>query len=202
MGRPNRFKLTGVPQLLTQRGHNRLPCFLDGADYEFFMQSLWDSAEQAGTRIHATVLLPQAYWIMASPSTPDGVGRMVQRIGRCYVRYCNAKYRREGTLWAGRYQACLVEPSPEAMTECAQFLQSTPGRSGVTARGRTWPWTYFDDELPGATDQGLDDDAYDRIAMLVRMGLVIGSESFRRRIAAEAGVRTEPGVRGRPRKSR
>ncbi len=193
--------LPGIPQLLSQRGHNRLPCFLEGADYEFFMETLQTSAETAECIIHAALLLPHAYWVLASPETPDGIGRMIQRTGRCYVRFCNRKYRREGTLWAGRYQACLVEPSDEVMGNCVEYLGQTPERSRVTAAGTTWPWSYFDNDLPARAGGRLDDDGYRHITTVLRMGLVLGSESFCDQIAAESGLRTTPGARGRPRKS-
>lgn len=193
--------LPGIPQLLSQRGHNRLPCFLEGADYEFFLETLQASAEMAENTLHAAVLLPQAYWVLASPGTPDGIGRMIQRTGRCYVRFCNRKYRREGTLWAGRYQACLVEPSDEAMDQCMKYLVETPERSGVTAAGALWPWAYYQNDPPSPAAPRLDDDSYRQVTRILRMGLVLGSEAFCDRIAVESGLRTTPGVRGRPRKS-
>ena len=201
MGRPNRFLLPGMPQLLRQRGHNRLPCFLEGADYEYFMETLRTSAEMAETSIHAAVLLPHAYWVLARPGTPDGIGRMIQRTGRCYVRFCNRKYRREGTLWAGRYQACLVEPSDEAMGNCLQYLRETPERSGLTAAGTPWPWSYFDEDLPAVSASPLDADGYRHVTTVLRMGLVLGSNAFCEKVATESGLKTTPGVRGRPRKS-
>ncbi len=33
---------------------------------------------------------------------------MMQALGRRYVRYVNQTYHRTGTLWEGRYKACLV----------------------------------------------------------------------------------------------
>ena len=32
----------------------------------------------------------------------------MQCLGRRYVRYINDRYFRTGTLWEGRYKACLV----------------------------------------------------------------------------------------------
>ncbi len=178
-----------------------MPCFLDGADYQFFKQALWTSAESSGATIHGALMLPQAYWVLASPLTPDSISRMIQRTGRCYVRYCNKKYRREGTLWAGRYQACLVEPTDRVVGRCANYLTATPQRVGVTAPGNEWPWLYLD--RPSHTAAGGeqdDDDSYREIASVLKMGLVLGSEAFRRQIAKQTGVKTEPGLRGRPQK--
>jgi putative transposase len=186
--------------LITQRGHNRLPCFLDGADYLEFKQALWDSAEQNDTAIHAALMLPQAYWVLASPAQPDGIARTIQRTGRCYVRHCNAKYRREGTLWAGRYQACLVQRCREHMDRCASYLAMTPGRAGVVAAGAPWPWLFLEEGLtPG--DALIDDNAYREMSTILKRGQVLGDPPYCRDIARTAGVRIGATPRGRPRKT-
>lgn len=203
MGRPTRFKLPGIPQLITQRGHNRLPCFLDGADYHFFKDTLWASADLSCVTLHGVLMLPQAYWVLASPLAPDSISRMIQRTGRCYVRHCNNKYRREGTLWAGRYQACLVEPTDAVMGRCADFLAATPRRAGLTAPGNQWPWLFLDMPCssggPGG-DNGDDEASYEQISSVLQMGLVLGSDTFCHQIARQVGVKTTPGLRGRPQK--
>jgi len=201
MGRPTRFRLPGIPQLITQRGHNRLPCFLDGSDYAEFRSILSGSADAAACEVQALLMLPNAYWVLARPSDADGIARMMQRTGRCYVRYCNNKYRREGTLWASRYRACLVEPTEEAVGCCAAFLEQTPARAGVVAPGTEWPWLFLEGISESIdTTQG-DAGSFEQISAALEKGLVYGSKAFRSRIASEAGIRTEPGLRGRPRKS-
>ena len=201
MGRPTRFRLPGIPQLISQRGHNRLPCFLDGSDYSEFKQALWDSADVSRCRIHALLMLPQAYWVLARPEEEDSIARMIQRTGRCYVRHCNAKYRREGTLWAGRYQACLVEPGHGYMQNCTDYLAATPARSGMVATGTRWPWLFLDEALEAKMHDSIEDEQYEEVNNVLKMGLVLGSAGFRRKIARDCGIRTEPGTRGRPRKN-
>ena len=200
MGRPTRYKLSGIPQLITQRGHNRLPCFLDGSDYSVFKEILWKSAEAADCEIHAALMLPNAYWVLASPGDTDGISRLIQRTGRCYVRHCNEKYRREGTLWAGRYKACLVEPDQDIMQSCATFLLETPAKNGVIDSQGSWPWCFlqYEHDVDGVASP---DSSYEHISTILNMGLVLGSEKFRQEVALREGVRTAPGVRGRPRKS-
>jgi putative transposase len=38
-----------------------------------------------------------------------GVSRMMQALGRQYVRYFHHSYKRTETLWEGRFKSCLVE---------------------------------------------------------------------------------------------
>lgn len=200
MGRPTRFKLPGIPQLISQRGHNRLPCFLDGSDYQEFKNILKESAQLASCDISALLMLPGAYWVLARPDDKSGIAQMIQRTGRCYVRYCNEKYRREGTLWASRYRACLVEPSADIIANCLNFLHHMPARAQVVPEGSPWPWFFVE----GATEQSvaeLDEAVFETISSMLDKGLVYGSGAFRKRISEQEGIRTEPGVRGRPRKT-
>ena len=197
MGRPTRFKLPGIPQLITQRGHNRLPCFIDGEDYSLFRKILSESAETAACDIQALLMLPSAYWILARPTEPDGIARMIQRTGRCYVRHCNEKYRREGTLWASRYRACLIEPTQSSLQHCVAYLESMPAKIGVVSADRQWPWIFLGDGLKEGVSVEHEAE-FAAISSCLETGLVYGSEDFRRRIAIDAGVRTEPGLRGRP----
>jgi len=39
---------------------------------------------------------------LVTPETGHGVSRLMQTLGRHYVRYLNHTYRRSGTLWEGR----------------------------------------------------------------------------------------------------
>lgn len=40
--------------------------------------------------------------LLCTPRAPDAVSRMMQAIGRMYVRHFNYTYQRTGTLWEGR----------------------------------------------------------------------------------------------------
>jgi len=40
--------------------------------------------------------------LLATPETPDGLSKMMQSLGRQYVRYFNYTYLRTGTLWEGQ----------------------------------------------------------------------------------------------------
>jgi putative transposase len=42
--------------------------------------------------------------------------RMMQDLGRQYVRYINHTYQRTGTLWEGRYKASLIDSETYLLT--------------------------------------------------------------------------------------
>ena len=113
MARLPRLDLPGIPQHVRQRGNNRLPCFLDDTDRACYRQLLREALLATGCRLHAYVLMDNHVHLLATPPEAGATGRMMQLLGRHYVGQFNARHRRTGTLWEGRYKAC-------ASPACAQ----------------------------------------------------------------------------------
>ncbi len=69
----------------------------------------------------------------------DGLGKMIQMLGRYYVQYFNYNYQRTGTLWEGRYKSSLIS-SEQYLFTCMRYIvygfkcfsRFKIGRQGVT----------------------------------------------------------------------
>ena len=59
--------------------------------------------------VHAWVLMTNHVHLLCTPWKENAISRMMQSIGRLYVRYYNHAYQRSGTLWEGRFKSCLVQ---------------------------------------------------------------------------------------------
>src|SRR6266542_341841 len=108
MARLPRLTVPGYPHHLIQRGNNRQAIFAANADYETLLSMLEEHATQAGVAIHAYVLMSNHFHLLATPDTAQGIPRMMQSVGRRYVRYFNQRQNRTGTLWEGRYKSTLI----------------------------------------------------------------------------------------------
>jgi putative transposase len=75
--------------------------------------------------------------LLASAEEAGAVSRMMQAIGRRYVRAFNAKYARTGTLWEGRFRSCLVDSERYLLT-CLRYIELNPVCAGLVAL----PWDY------------------------------------------------------------
>ena len=109
MARLPRLDLPGIPLHVVQRGNNRLPCFLDDGDWLRYLQLLRESLAATYCRLHAYVLMDNHVHLLVTPQKAGDVGSLMQRLGRSYVGLFNARHGRSGTLWEGRYKACLVD---------------------------------------------------------------------------------------------
>ena len=108
MARIPRIDVPGIAQHIVQRGNDRQACFADDADYLHYRQELGEAALKHDCAVHAYVLMTNHVHLLVTPQVPGASSRMMQAIGRRYVGCFNARYRRTGTLWEGRFKSALV----------------------------------------------------------------------------------------------
>jgi putative transposase len=130
MPRQRRLDLPGVPQHVIQRGNNRQPCFLREQDCRCYLSQLGEAALACGCRLHAYVLMTNHVHLLMTPEVTGAVARTMQSLGRRYVGYFNATYRRSGTLWEGRYKSCLVDSERYLLT-CYRYIELNPVRAAM-----------------------------------------------------------------------
>ena len=137
MPRPLRIDIPGIPQHVVQRGNDRQPCFFDDADYLCYHTELREIARREGCFVHAYVLMTNHVHLLVSAGIAGAVSRMMQALGRRYVRAFNARYGRTGTLWEGRYKSCLVD-TDRYLLACLRYIELNPVRAAIVAQ----PWDY------------------------------------------------------------
>lgn len=140
MARLPRLDLADVPQHIVQRGNNRLPCFLDDSDRLRYLQLLQEATHATGVSLHAYVLMDNHVHLLATPPAVGAIGRMMQRLGRQYVALFNGRHGRTGTLWEGRYKACLVD-SEDYVLRCYRYIELNPVRARMTDDPATYRWS-------------------------------------------------------------
>ncbi|MCB2027807.1 MAG: transposase, partial [Rhodoferax sp.] len=109
MARLARVSVPGHPYHVIQRGNNRQPIFGSDADREKMRSLLAENAIQFDVAIHAYVLMDNHFHLLVSPQVQDALPKMMQAVGRRYVRHFNDTHQRSGTLWEGRYKSALVQ---------------------------------------------------------------------------------------------
>ncbi len=227
MARLGRFFLPDQPQHVIQRGNNRQPVFFTRDDYRRYRDWLAEAAARHDCAVHAYVLMTNHVHLLVTPGEADGLPRLMQSLGRRYVRHVNAARGRTGTLWEGRYRAAPIE-SEAWFLACCRYIELNPVRARLVRHPRDYPWSSWAAHAEGAADplaaphrlyralgatpearqkawralfrQALDGDLIDELRHATNGGWALGSERFRRRIAKAAGRRAAPLPPGRPRK--
>jgi len=101
MARFPRLTLPGVSQHVVQRGNNRQVCFFSETDYTVYLDKLKHYSREYNVAAHSYVLMTNHVHLLLTPEESDGVSRLIQSLGRYYVRYVNQTYGRTDTLWEG-----------------------------------------------------------------------------------------------------
>lgn len=160
MARRPRLYVEGCSYHVVQRGNNREACFYREADYAFYLQTLKEVAGKYEVAIHAFVLMTNHVHLLVAPKDQHGVSRMMQALGRSYVRYVNITYQRSGTLWEGRFKSSLVSGDRYFMI-VSRYIELNPVRARMISLPGEYPWS-----------------SYRHNAMGVRIGLITEHELY------------------------
>jgi len=227
MPRQARYRIPGIPQHLVQRGNDRQPTFFAERDYQLYKRWLAEAAADHSCQVHAYVLMSNHVHLLATPGVANGLAKMMQSLGRRYVRYVNDVYGRSGTLWEGRYKACLVQ-TEYYLFACYRYIELNPVRAGIVANPAEYAQSSYRSNALGQPDPlvvphvayealgavgderrrayramfrpGDEPQAADEIRRVTAGCQVLGSESFKDGIEQALARPVRPGRAGRPRK--
>ncbi|MCD2512942.1 transposase [Comamonas endophytica] len=184
MARLPRLTLASLPHHIIQRGNNGAEIFADAADCTQMLDLLREMARRFGVDIHAYVLLPSEFQLLATPETDTALPQFMQSVGRSYVRYFNNRHGRSGTLWNGRYRATVIDPGYLLTSMVA--LDWSPVRAGLVREPADYAWSSY------AHNAGL---RYTTLVHAHASFWALGNTPFAReagyKAAVEAGISSE-----------
>ena len=152
MARLPRLTLPGYPHHIIQRGNNSQPIFDSPADYQTLLDALHENAQKFKVAIHAYVLMPNHFNLLATPESADGLSQMMQAVGRRYVRWFNAAQGRSGTLWEGRYKSTVLD-ARQYLLSCMVYMDLNPVRAGLAADAANYLWSSHAHYIGQRTDK-------------------------------------------------
>lgn len=115
------------------RGVDKRSIFKDTKDIQYFLNRLADlNIDDSGTKfttqrfkrkgekIHfldqqklvsivAYCLLPNHYHLILKQESENGISKFMQKLGTSHTMYFNAKYKRSGSLFQGKFKANMID---------------------------------------------------------------------------------------------
>jgi putative transposase len=167
--------------------------------------------------------------LLLTPSDVGAVANVMQSLGRNYVKYVNAAYKRTGTLWEGRYKSSLID-AERYLLACYRYIEQNPVRADMVKQADDYRWSSYRVHVQGLpsdlivdhpvyTALGKDekeraeayrrllenhiesaDDDIQHIRSETNRGGVAGSDRFKDKIESALSRRVRPGQSGRPNK--
>jgi putative transposase len=228
MARLPRYCLPDYPQHVIQRGNNRSPIFIADEDYSCYVDCLLDAIQRYAAEIHAYVFMTNHVHLLMTPRRSDSLARILQAVGRRYVRYFNDTYRRTGTLWEGRYKATVID-SELYLLCCYRYIELNPVRAGIVTHPGDYRWSSYRAHAHGEANRLIVDhagylalgstaearqtayralfaDSMDNfhlqaIRQATNKAWVLGNNAFQSQIATLLQRRVRPMPLGRPKKA-
>lgn len=225
MARLPRLVIPHQPHHIIQQGNDSQYIYRDTEDYQQFLIWLRESAREFKVAVHAYVLMPNHFHLLATPSTERGLAQMMQRIGRYYVPWYNARHQRTGSLFQGRFKTSLIDAQAYFL-KVSHFVEMNPVRTGVVADSLEYPWSSYHHHAgmrvdPVITDhalywalgntpfqreanyidmckRGLPEAEHARIEAAVLKGWPLASDAFKANLQETIKRQVLPAKRGRP----
>lgn len=223
MARLPRLIVPHSPHHVVQHGHDQAAIFRDSEDHQRFLACLRDSARHYKVAIHAYSLLPGQFQLLATPIDTASLGACLQRTGRYYVPWFNAKHGRSGSLFAGRFKTAPIE-AEAFFLQCSQYIDVH--LAGNPADPLAHPWSSYAHHIGLHSDPLISDHALywalgntpfqreaaykalceqaltrGQLAVIegaVLKGWPLGREAFKAELARKAAHQVLPAKRGRP----
>jgi len=148
------------------------------------------------------------------PSDPDGLRRALARVHRSYAGMIQARRKRSGHFWQGRFGAVAMDE--EHLAAALRYVSLNPVRARLVQRAQDWRWSSTSAHLRGK-DDGLtalapikdrfprfadllasesEADLFQRLRAAESIGRPLGDDRFLARIERRTGRVLKPGKRG------
>ena len=116
--------------------------FVKADDYVVYLEKLKNYAKEYEVKVHAFVLMTNHVHLLATPTKSNGISKLMQSLGRYYVRYFNQAYKRMGTLWEGRSKSTLVD-SDNYFFIVSRYIELNPVRAAMVAHPAEYTWSSY-----------------------------------------------------------
>jgi putative transposase len=150
MARLARVVLPGHPHHVTQRGNGRARTFFGDPDYALYRDLLAENCRAADVEVWAWCLMPNHVHLILVPSDADGLRRALARVHRAYAGIIQARRKRTGHFWQGRFGAVAMDE--EHLAAAMRYVSLNPVRARLVDRAQDWRWSSTRAHLRGKDD--------------------------------------------------
>lgn len=214
MARLARVVIPGHPHHVTQRGNGRARTFFEDGDYALYRDLLAANCKAAGVEVWAWCLMPNHVHLILVPSDPDGLRHALARVHRSYAGTIQARRKRTGHFWQGRFGAVAMDE--QYLAAALRYVSLNPVRARLVKRAQDWRWSSTRAHLRGK-DDGLtalapirdrfpefgdllatepEADLFDALRSAESIGRPLGDNRFLTRIERQTGRVLKPAKRG------
>ena len=139
MARRARIHYPGAVYHVMLRGNGGQDIFVDDSDRIRFYDLLEEGVRRFDVRIAALCLMSNHVHLVVQVAEVP-LSRLIQNVSFRYTRYRNAKERRTGHLFQGRYRAILID-AEAYLLELVRYIHLNPVRAGLVKDPEDYRWS-------------------------------------------------------------
>jgi putative transposase len=132
MARRPRLFAPGVLYHVIVRGNQRQKTFLDGSDYQAYLERLGRYRKRYGVTVYAYCLMPNHVHLLVETGAQP-LSRFMQGLQQSYTQYFNRERRKIGHLFQGRYKAIVCDQDQYLLT-LIRYIHHNPVRAKIVTR--------------------------------------------------------------------
>jgi putative transposase len=202
------------PHHVTQRGNGRARTFFEDRDYALYRDLLAENCRAADVDVWTWCLMPNHVHLILVPSDPDGLRRALARVHRAYAGIIQARRKRSGHFWQGRFGAVAMDE--QHLAAALRYVALNPVRARLVERAQDWRWSSTRAHLRGKADgitalkpirdrfpdladllaTETEADIVGRLRAAETIGRPLGDDRFLTRLERLTGRTLKPGKRG------
>lgn len=141
MPRPRRLDYSGAIWHLISRGNDRRDIYRDDDDRHTFMTLLADVVIEHRWRLHAYVLMPNHFHLLAETPDPT-LSAGMKSLNERYAEWFNWRHGRVGHLMQGRFKS-FPPKGPAHLLELFRYIVLNPVRCGLADDPGNWKWSSY-----------------------------------------------------------
>ena len=158
--------------------------------------------------------MPNHVHLILVPSDPDGLRRALARVHRSYAGIIQARRKRSGHFWQGRFGAVAMDEAH--LAAALRYVSLNPVRARLVERAQDWRWSSTRAHLRGKEDgvtalkpirdrfpqfadllgRELEADLFERLRAAESIGRPLGDDRFLARLQRLTGRVLKPSKRG------
>lgn len=141
MARPLRIEYEGAFYHVIQRGIERRNIFISDEDKEKLLH-YFNPVHVAYNAIFHTYILMNNHYHIILETPRSNLSRVMHYINTAYAAYFNAKHKRVGPLYQGRFKAILVQQD-EYLHHLSRYIHLNPLRAGIAKSPLEYRWSSY-----------------------------------------------------------
>ena len=140
MGRPRRYSYAGAYHHVSVRCNNREFQFTEDALFARLRDVLAAARRRHRFRLLDYCFMTNHFHLLFQVPREDTLSKAMHDIDNRFSRWFNARGKRCGHLWEGRFRSTVIEADMYLLNALA-YIDLNPVRAGIVGEPWAWPWS-------------------------------------------------------------